>query len=441
MSRTLVSTMTTALQAQGQEVFWLFQLRFSSGTARYTTAQHDIQWEGNPGASLGTDTFTEAADTNMVSHTPDTGITAWEHNTITDATDVVVLEATDVAEFKRTATVWVRSTNDVITTDYDYYMQAKVIRPAGDGSIEIGGVYGYADSSVTAANIVGEGFEVYMQRASASTGNLLYIERNSAGTSVSSGTLATSIAWAFNDPVYLDVDVRGLDVEVFYRLDPTDSWILAGSFTLTLDVRDATHLRAGIMGKSGTGGARMPIDEFTIASLPRVNTWTAIGGTLTLDAVEESPDRQTGVNLTLDGVDTSIIALALGANYIGRQATIYYGLMGTDGAIVLDPVQFGPYFMLSSWNARESRSPGGAATATIRTRLTSRLAPLAKIKGIVTNVRSHEKHYSSDVFFEHIPNLVGKKIIWGGQASGLGGGGTRGGGGDVEIESHGGFNG
>lgn len=442
MSRTLDSTMATALQAQGQEIFWLVQLEFSSGTLRLTTAQHNIVWGGTAGAVLGTDNFLEAVNTNMDSHTPDSGVTAWEYNTNGGASDVIVDAAVDYARFVHNDGNYVRSTNDLVPTSWMYYSQGRCIRNSVDGTSEQVGLYGYADSSVAAASIVGEGFTLTVVRgASASVGNVVFREINSSGTAVQNTVVATGVDWNTSGDIYLRYEVRDLEVKCFYKESSGDEWTLASTETLTLDVRDSDHRRVGFYGNDGSQASSSEpfLDEWEMGSLDQ--SWVAVGGHLTLDAVEESPDRQTGVNLTLDGVDTSVIALVLGANYLGRQATVYYGLMGTDGEIVVDPVQFGPYYMLSQWTTRETRAANGQATATVRTRLTSRLAPLSKIKGIVTNVRSHEKHYSGDVFFEFIPKLVGKRIIWGGQSSGLGGGGVGGGGtgddpkdeGDIEF--------
>ena len=72
-------------------------------------------------------------------------------------------------------------------------------------------------------------------------------------------------------------------------------------------------------------------------------------------------------------------------------------------------------FQNAGWRITEVRDPDGSRnTVTIRTRAVSRLAELAQVKGIKSNVTSHQQFFGTDTFFQNVPDIMDKAIDWGG---------------------------
>jgi len=146
------------------------------------------------------------------------------------------------------------------------------------------------------------------------------------------------------------------------------------------------------------------------------HTWEGIGGAMGFEPIEESSDGKSGgTTIKLSGVDQSIISLILSAGSRGRPVEIYLAHLDTDaGTIVSDPVLIFEGFTNEGWTVREKRSDRGGGTVEISVRAVSELASLNRTNGIMTNTISHQKVHSGDTFFQHVPNLVGKPVVWNG---------------------------
>ena len=160
------------------------------------------------------------------------------------------------------------------------------------------------------------------------------------------------------------------------------------------------------------------------------DTYTAVGGALHFDAVQEGLALQAQrVRLTMDGVDTTIIVDLLSQNFIGRTAKIYLAHFGSDGTITADP-----YLLFSGvLNDRmevEETFDRKAGTCTVRTTITTPLTRFGEVRGIRSNEASHSHHFNGDTFFRHINGIAGRKIFWGGTEAKVGFVGGGGGGGD-----------
>jgi hypothetical protein len=139
------------------------------------------------------------------------------------------------------------------------------------------------------------------------------------------------------------------------------------------------------------------------------NTYTALGGNLTFEGVEETFDLQgQGVRLTLDGVDQTIITAILGENFIGRTATIYLAHFAADGTIVADPEEVYHGLLNSVFTVKET-----GQTCSISTFLVSDLTKFNEVRGIRANLASHQAVYSGDTFFRHNTGIKGRKVWWG----------------------------
>lgn len=157
-------------------------------------------------------------------------------------------------------------------------------------------------------------------------------------------------------------------------------------------------------------------------------TWDAVGGNLEIGPVEESGDMKgQGFDIQLSGVDQSIISILLGQDYRGRDVFIGQALLDQSAGTVIDVIEWADGLQLDNYEITEVAKRGAPLTCTVRTRIRHRLGE-DEYRGIRASVSSHQKHFSDDTFFQHVPSLVGKKLYWGRLApvtlgSGGGGGG------------------
>lgn len=143
------------------------------------------------------------------------------------------------------------------------------------------------------------------------------------------------------------------------------------------------------------------------------NTYEAVGGLLEIGGVEETGDgKGQGADLTLSGVNQSVLSALLSSQYRGRPVHIYraHFVPGT-GQIAGTPllvhrgIQFSPYVI----EEEQSRSGG---TVKIRTRLSGFLG-ITRQRGIQSNLVSHQHIHPGDTFFQHTASLGNLKIYWG----------------------------
>jgi len=158
------------------------------------------------------------------------------------------------------------------------------------------------------------------------------------------------------------------------------------------------------------------------------DTYTAVGGALHFDAVQEGLALQAQqVRLTMDGVDTTIITDLLGQNFIGRTAIIWLAHFAADGTITADPYMRFSGLLNDRFEVEETFARQ-AGTCTVRTTITSPLTRFSEVRGIRSNQASHSHHFNGDTFFRHINGIAGRKIFWGGTEAKVGFvGGGRGG--------------
>ena len=160
------------------------------------------------------------------------------------------------------------------------------------------------------------------------------------------------------------------------------------------------------------------------------DTYTAVGGHLGFDMVQESGDLTgQGVRVTLDGVDQTVISPLLAQNYIGRTAKVYQAHMDSAGVLVVDPVLLFEGLLNSSFRVAESRDPDASGTVVVTTTVVSPLVSFRQRRGIRMTLASHQHHFPGDTIMRHISTISNRKVMWG-QADVSHGGGGRGGGDD-----------
>lgn len=139
------------------------------------------------------------------------------------------------------------------------------------------------------------------------------------------------------------------------------------------------------------------------------DTFTGSGMLGGISLIEESASlKATGVVLTLSGIDSSIIAIALGEHYQGRQAQIWLGHLDSNHALIADPV------LMFQGRMDLMQLTDHGATATVSVTVESRAIDLERANKIrYYTDQDQQAEFSGDKFFEFVPEMQEKVIVWG----------------------------
>ena len=147
------------------------------------------------------------------------------------------------------------------------------------------------------------------------------------------------------------------------------------------------------------------------------NTYTGVGTLLSLGDIEDTLELKTsGLRLSLAGMDSTVLNLALSENYQNRNITVFTGYLsgGTDhvaGKMVL--------FKGRMTSMSIADDPNGA---TIQISAENRLVDLEKPSNLRFTKESQTYINADDTCFSRVQNMQDKEIVWG-QATSSGGGG------------------
>ena len=154
-------------------------------------------------------------------------------------------------------------------------------------------------------------------------------------------------------------------------------------------------------------------------------TWTGIGGVISFDPPPETADPSgQSLRLSLSGVDTALITQILDYQLRGRNCRLYWGqILTSTGFIVTDPIEAFSGLMNASWEIAHTPSDQSTrGTVSVSTTIVSELARYLFRRLLRTNVPSLRllqkrggifSSGSPDIFFQTLPDLVGKPIYWG----------------------------
>jgi hypothetical protein len=138
-------------------------------------------------------------------------------------------------------------------------------------------------------------------------------------------------------------------------------------------------------------------------------TFTGAGTLGAVSPVEEATElRATGLDLTLSGIPSSVLSLALSEPYQGRLATVWMGALDPNTfALVADPYQIfqGRMDVMTVADSGE--------TATITISVESRLIDLERSRERRYDDADQKIDYPTDRFFEYVPSLQDIEIKWG----------------------------
>jgi len=143
--------------------------------------------------------------------------------------------------------------------------------------------------------------------------------------------------------------------------------------------------------------------DITVAS----ETYIGGGQLLSISPIEETVEiAARGVNLALNGINSSLVSVALTESYQGRAAQVYLGVISS-GSVVSDP------YLVFDGRMDVMTIEDAGETATISLSAESRLIDLerARVRRFTDN--DQQNQFSGDTSLRFVADLQNKEIAWG----------------------------
>ncbi len=139
-------------------------------------------------------------------------------------------------------------------------------------------------------------------------------------------------------------------------------------------------------------------------------TWTGTGLMLGISPIEETAEiRATGVNISLSGIPSAIVSIALAEDYQGRVARVYVGAFdASTGAVITDPI------LAFQGSIDTMPISEGGDTATIVVAVESRLIQLEKASLRRYTAQDQKVEFPLDTGLDHVAAIQDVTIVWGG---------------------------
>lgn len=137
-------------------------------------------------------------------------------------------------------------------------------------------------------------------------------------------------------------------------------------------------------------------------------TWTGAGQLIGISSITETTDaRAVGVTISLSGMPTSLIAVALSEARQGKLGRVYLGFLNASGAVIADPYK--------SFEGRldvpEISDQGDSCTIAIS--YESRLIDLERPRERRYTAEDQKIDYPDDRGFDNVASLQDAVIMWG----------------------------
>lgn len=137
------------------------------------------------------------------------------------------------------------------------------------------------------------------------------------------------------------------------------------------------------------------------------HTWTGLGHLGQMDVIRESAESEaTGMRFTLAGPIAAYLSLALQEQLQGDPILVRVAFFDENNQIIADPV--------IEWSGRADTMSvsEGADQSTITVTAESRFADFARPRIRRFSDADQQAAYPGDKFFEFLPQMVEKTIIW-----------------------------
>ncbi len=144
--------------------------------------------------------------------------------------------------------------------------------------------------------------------------------------------------------------------------------------------------------------------EITIDS----RTYTGAGPFLQISSLEETAAIQAaGISIALDGLDSSVVALALSEDWQARKCTLRFGAIKSDG-LPTDPI--------ISWEGSTDQMniDGSENGIAITMAIESKLIDLKRSTTRRYTAESHKAYWPNDKAFDFVNDLQSRNIMFGG---------------------------
>jgi len=143
--------------------------------------------------------------------------------------------------------------------------------------------------------------------------------------------------------------------------------------------------------------------EITISS----ETYTGGGQLLSISPIEETVEiAARGVNLALNGINSSLVSVALTESYQGRSAKVYLGVISS-GAVVSDP------YLVFDGRMDVMTIEDAGDTANISLSAESRLIDLERARVSRYTDNDQQNQFAGDTSLRFVASLQDKEIAWG----------------------------
>lgn len=140
------------------------------------------------------------------------------------------------------------------------------------------------------------------------------------------------------------------------------------------------------------------------------NTYLGVGTLGSVSTVQEGSDLQArGLQLTLSGIPSSLIAIALDEDYQGRDCKIWLGFLATShefSSLIADPIQLGPWIM-------DTMDIELGETATITIKVESKLVRWDIPKSSRYTNEEQQQRFPGDLGLEFVAQMAEKELLWG----------------------------
>jgi hypothetical protein len=132
------------------------------------------------------------------------------------------------------------------------------------------------------------------------------------------------------------------------------------------------------------------------------NTYTGSGNVMAISGLEEVADLAAkNITITLNGVDSSLISLALQEPYQRRLLRVYFG---TDDTTTVE--------IFSGFMNTMSIEDSGE-TSTITVSVESKLVALERASNRRYTQENHQARNAGDTFFSFVTELQDRDVVWG----------------------------
>jgi len=137
-------------------------------------------------------------------------------------------------------------------------------------------------------------------------------------------------------------------------------------------------------------------------------TWIGTGQLLNVDAMEESVEmKAVGTSVTLNGIPSDLLSLALQEDYQGRPLTVYLGAFDDSGEVISSPV------VIFKGRMDIMTISESGDTASIQVTVENRLIDFERTRERRFTSEDQKIDFPNDKGFEFVSTIQDKEIVWG----------------------------